>query len=334
MPRKRNNNKKKKNQPAFIGPKSYKATMRAQRPKKNAGIQVAVGMPPQKRPQEKSKRLPMIEGVCSVTDPFCLHARNSKWPDGQGGGTLAYQVRGHRQVSTLAHGGLLDFSFSSLPYGWLPNASYAAGVYTLNATYGQTPGSSYFASYADTYRITSWGIVIRNLLPASTASGFVTISKFNDVPTVSSTMVAGDAYGSDVTSYPLCAGFQVTVIGKPLGGTARNFGLQNTNSTELKNGWDVIKVEVIGASASASVIDIEYVYNVEFTLATANIGLHQFTKPDAPHATHTIAASSKVINSMSTIVEGGIEQAGEHFLKLASNAVEDIFSTGLAWLGI
>jgi hypothetical protein len=279
---------------------------------------------------EKANKLGAVESVCSITDPFCRKARLSKWPDGQGGGSVAYQLRGHKQISTYANGTTVVYVNGSLPYSYIEAASTVGG-YTLQGAYSLAPGSASFVTYADTYRITSWGIVVRNVLPALTAAGFITISKQSDTPAVSAVITSGEVFGSDVLSAPIAAGMQVVAIAKPLGGLARVFSAQNAGTTETK-GWEVMKIEIQGAPASATTIDIEFVYNVEFTLGAANIGFHQFAKPDAPHNPPAMTAASHVTNSISTLIEGGVEAAGKAVLTQAEATLTTLATRGFGML--
>jgi hypothetical protein len=294
---------------------------------------VADSMAVVRKPQgqmDKSAKLGAVESVCSITDPFCRKARLAKWPDGQGGGSVAYQIRGHQQFVSYANGTNVVYVAGGLPYGLIQAASTVGG-YTLQGAYSLVPGSPSFVTYADTFRITSWGIIVRNILPALTASGFVTISKQSDMPPVSAVIPSGEVFGSDVMSAPVSAGMQLSAISKPLGGLSRVFATQNTGTTETR-GWEVLKIELQGAPASLTCLDIEFVYNVEFTLAAANIGFHQFAKPDAPHNPTAITAASHVTNNISTLIEGGVEAVGKAVLSQAESTLTTLASKGMGWL--
>jgi hypothetical protein len=167
-----------------------------------------------------------------------------------------------------------------------------------------------------------------------TSSGYITVSKMSSIPPVSSAENGGVVFASEVRTASLVAGLQLSVISKPRGSASRSFVYQNS-TTSNEQAWDIIKLEISGAPATTNgVLDVELVYNVEFTLGEANVALHQFMKSETPSAPHVVAASTKVISSMGTIVEGGVEKIGSAILTKAATAVEDIFSSGLAFLGL
>jgi hypothetical protein len=300
----------------------------------NVGIRPAMSMQTNVVSKTNAKTLKgrLHEQVCSVTDPFCKGARMSKWPDGNNGASLAYQIRGHYPITNItAAAGNLVYVSGSLPYSFLVATSYAAGSYTMNSAFSTPSGSAPFISYAGTYRVTSYGIVIRNLLPAQTAQGYVTISKQGVMPSTGAVIASGDLFGSEVETHPLSAGFEVSVIGKPQA-QARLFLNQDTTTT--KNlGWDIIKVEIAGSVASATqTVDIEFFYNVEFTLNATNVGLHQFIPPAPVTSTKLAEAADATIGKLGSIATGGVEVVGSKVLSAVSTAVENIASDAFTWL--
>jgi len=304
-------------------------------PVNKSGLAPSMKKPPKLR-LEPARKKNIHEGICSITDPFCYHAKNAKLPDGQGGGTLAFQVRAHYSPGGITGAtGSITYCGANLPYGFLDATSYAAGNFTMLSVYSNVGGNvANFSAYAQMFRIVSWGIIVRNTLPALTAQGMITISKMSSMPPVSSVEAAMQETGSELTSYPICAGTEISVIGKPSGGSSKMFTAQNTTTTLPGVGWDVIKVEVSNTGVAATTIDIEFYYNVEIQLKEANVGLHQFIRPDAPSAPQTIAASTTVMSKMGSIIEGGAARAGKVVLSHAEDAVEEFLSSGMAWLGL
>jgi hypothetical protein len=266
------------------------------------------------------------ELVCSVTDPFCYKARLAKWPDGQGGGTLAMQVRGRQPLSPIGTSGGQWAQFTcDLPFSILVPASFAFPTWTLAANYS-TVNMADFVTYTGAYRIVTAGIVIRNTAPATTSSGTVLIPKLSKQYPISSTPSQGLMVGSEVQEFPVYPGMEISCIFKTSGNTSRSFVPQNT-STTIVNGsnWETIQVELLNSSVAnpAIALDIEYVYNVEIQLAPGSASLHEFVPPSAPHVPTVVTASSAVINKATTILEGGMKSAGEHIL----GKVEDFFSS-------
>lgn len=302
-----------------------------------SGLADAVTIPRQVRPaapRPKHGKTAMVEAVCAITDPFCPRAKNAKWPDGMGGNTLTMQSRIHRNIGTLANGGRLCYAGASLPFSFLQSTSTSAGNYTMTNLYEDMTVGSNFSSYVDTYRVVTWGVIIRNVLPALTASGYVTISRMTVMPPESSVIAEGQVVGGQVETHPLCAGSEIYIIGKPQGTGARAFNTKNTTTT-TDVGWEVLKIEISGGPTSAgSVIDLEFVYNVEFTLPLAQSALHGFTTPVAPVAPKAIEASQLVHSRANTIVAGGLEKVTGMVTKHAATAAEDILAGALGWLGL
>jgi hypothetical protein len=329
MPRNKKNNKKsnpnKKNQKSKAA--KAQADVKA-RPPYKSGANNRRSIMPRATSNTMSNSIKsskaVHEMVCSVTDPFCYKARLAKWPDGQGGGTLAMQIRGRAPLLNLgtAGGNLIQFA-GMLPYAYFNAASFATSTYTMSSTWF-TVAAPDFAVYASTYRIVTWGIIIRNVQPANTASGTVIIRKLTRPADTGTTQPQGSMYGSEVTEVPIYPGMETSVVAKPSGNVSRNFASQNVpNGSTTNTGWDFIQVEVLNNSGAAAtiVLDVEYVYNVEVTLFSTYQSMHEFIPPSAPANAVVTSAASAVINKASTIVEGGVKAIGSHVL----SKVEDFF---------
>jgi hypothetical protein len=274
------------------------------------------------------------EKVCAITDPFCQHARGARYPDGAGANTLAFQIRGHLAVNLITTSGqAVVYLLGSLPYNYIAGASFST-TYTLAAAYSQLPSTIAWAAYLSQYRITTAGVIIRNVLPALTAQGYMIISKQPTVPPVSSSINPGDVYGAEVETHTLYAGQEVSVMFKPTGSTSRAFSGGNSTTT-YNTGWDCIKIEVLDAplTSGLTVLDIEFFYNVEFSLNLANEGLNQFiSNPNNKAAPHAIQAASDTISSIGSIVKGGAEEAGAKVLDKVKSSVEDFLTGGFELL--
>lgn len=326
MPRKRQNkqNKKKKNPTTKQKLKKTQQDVRNRAPYTAGSATTRRSTMPTKGMGQLAKSV--HEQVCAVTDPFCYKARCAKWPDGQGAGTVAFQIRGRTTLGNVlavyTTGNMIQFT-GDLPYSNLTPTSATSTTFTMATNYNITAGTVDFVQYAAKYRIVSWGIIIRNVLPANSAQGTVIVRKISSQATPTQVINNASMYGSEVTEVPLYPGMECTVIAKTAGNTGRAFVAQNTNST-IVNGsnWDTIQVEILNGPTLPTCLDIEYVYNVEFQLTTGNLGLHQFVPPSAPSVPKIMAASTAVTNKATTIVEGGVKAIGQHVL----SQVEDFFS--------
>lgn len=260
--------------------------------------------------------------LCGVTNPFCSQAKNAKWPDGLGGQTLTMQIRLHAGVPTWDNGGNVWYVGASLPYSFIGTSAHP-GNYTLGTAYSNATTGSNFSTYASQYRIVSGGIIIRNMLPALTAQGFMTVSRLTNMPAPSSSIPGGVVEGSDIQTFPITSGMEIAMAFKPLGMMSRSFQSENTTTT-FSGGWDIIKLEIIGGPAGtgvSSIIDVEFVYNIEFTLEIAQTALHALITPTAPHVPKLATASSKLMDLVGHFAYQGVERLGAAFMEKSSEAL-------------
>lgn len=284
-------------------------------------------------PIPKAVKTSLHSAVCSITDPFCSHAKAAQYPDGQTGGSIAYQVKSLLVWQTTASGNAIAYLSGSLPYSLL-FGSYSAGNFTLNSTFSTIGGNMVdFTTYADKYRIVSWGVIARNILPATSAQGSLVISKINTMPTPGAIITAGTLLGSEVKVLPLCASAEYPVYSRPLGTNARAFGILNTNITDFEH-WETLKFEVIGGPGTSNAVSLEVVYNVEFTLRDIHVGLNQFLTTSKPQNLQAITVSSKIANTADTIFTKGLDAASKTISSFAMSALDSIMTEGLAFLAL
>lgn len=318
--KKKNNGKKKTSQAKQQSQQDIR-TRAPWAPGQNQRVAVKRGNPSQ------GARKSVHQKACGITDPFCIHARCAKWPDGQGAGTVAFQIRGRRQLSTgtlnYLNGALVQFT-GDLPYGLLATTSNDGSNWTMTTTYTDITVGTGFTTYADNFRIVSWGVIVRNVQPATNAQGTVIVRKLNKQLAVSATFANGNMYGAEVAEYPIYPGMEISVVAKTQGNSARTFVAQNTNTT-IVNGtnWDTIHVELVNAyNSTSTVCEIEYVYNVEFQTKPAQIAIHEFVPVSAPMQPQLVHAANTVMNKAASVMEGGVQKAGATIL----SHVEDFFS--------
>lgn len=314
-----------------------RAKAKAGRPKPTpSGVGNSVSMPRKPVPgpmRTLHGKTAISEAVCAITDPFCPRAKNAKWPDGMGGNTMTMQIRYHRIVNSFGYGGTLSYCSAQLPYAYLPYGTYASPNFTMNTAYDNVTAGTNFTTYADTYRVVTWGVIIRNLQPALSASGYVTISRITTMPAEGTVIPAGQVNGAQVETHPIFAGQEVHIIGKTQGTSSRVFTPQNTTTTTT-TGWEIIKIETSGVPLNSPILDIEFVYNVEFTLPESQTALHQFVQPVVPAAPKAIEAANVVHSRINSVVAGGVDKVGTLVMKSAGNVVEDILAGALGWLGL
>lgn len=297
---------------------------------KKAGVKPGVKMRTHPIKEQIARHPAFKEAVCAITDPFCYRARNAKYPDGRGGGTLAMQIRGHSTMSTgttnYLSGSIAVFQ-GCLPFAQISGSTNNGTTWTLAAGYGNITGATNFTTYCNTYRIVSWGVVVRNLLPAQTAQGYIIIRKLSKAPAGGATITNANTYGSEVVTYPVYAGQEIAVVSKPSGVDSTSFQAQNFTNT-VTPGWDCICIELVGGPSTVNALDVEFVYNVEMTLADSQSTLHEFIPPDAGPNQKVTQVASHIQSKVSSVVEGGIDKFGAHVLQkvetLGMDALEGI----------
>jgi hypothetical protein len=201
------------------------------------------------------------------------------------------------------------------------------------------PGSTPLTTYGGNYRVVTAGVIIRNMLPALTASGYVIINRLGSAPALSATVTNGNTYAVDSATHPLVAGMEIPVIFRPSGSGSRAFQAQNTSGSQLTGEWDFLSIEVVGAPINtASVLDIEFVYNLEFELLNTYNSLQAILPSSAPSSglTRQIADSaSKAVGSLAHTSVNAFTAAAARYIgsKLASMGGPVTRGAGMLMLG-
>jgi hypothetical protein len=263
-----------------------------------------------------------VRGVCSVTDPFCPAAKNSKWPDGTAGNTLTSQFRGNVTVSSGVNGtGLINFA-AAAPFGYLPTASVTGTAGVLAATFTAYQTGSMLATYGAEYRIVSMGVIARCIASATSASGYATFGTSGPVAT-GTTVTFGSELYDEVHMKAIQPGMEFAWISQPRGTTAREFRSLSTNSTATSNDWSTLMVEISGATASTAMMNFEWYVNVEW-IANINTAITTLAKPNPPKSSAAESATSSVHSTLGSFVEGGVKQVEDAIAAHASNALSSL----------
>ena len=110
--------------------------------------------------------------ICAITDPFCNASDGSKWPDQASGRTLAWRMEYFANISTNAdgHGAVI---FSPDPKtGYSAAATWTGQVInSINPTVTYPGWSNFAAATGVQYRVVSFGVEARSILPAMSNQG-------------------------------------------------------------------------------------------------------------------------------------------------------------------
>lgn len=284
------------------------------------------------QPPQYGTRAKTHSAICSIIDPFCIHARGAQYPDGTGGPTIPMQLRGITTAAADGTTGTGAVVFVPNPqYPKLDAASHVGSTWTWNSSSGTPPlSNSFFTSNAFEVRIVSWGVVVRSQMTASTAKGSMIIQTLTQPP-YSGTYTSGTINTPYAQVHALSANTEVCWISQPLGPTARNFRPLSAYVNNLSDlDWTGLQIEVINSDTTTNIplLSIEVVMNVEFNLL-ANNGLNQVARPPPTQNKVAVTAANFALSKMSPYVEGGIQAAGRYLENIALGALKSLLPAPL-----
>lgn len=313
---------------------SFKAIANIPVPSQVSGVKLnVVKRKPVKTKGKQMQLMQHVHATCSILDPFCVHAKAAKRPDGMGANSITTQVRGVITISTSALGGAFFILSSGLGrYGWV-TGTLAAGDWTTGAAWNALTGSEIIQAHAKEIRIVSFGAVIRSIGSATSAQGFTIASSLAN-PRLSTPYSAGRVDYSESGLHSNAAGTEYQWISKPIGNKAHEFrDYATVTSTMTDFDWTSLALEISGGPVSLPVITVEWYYNVEFTLTEGtSTSLAQMVPPSKPSNKVAIAGQEKAQSSMSSFFTGTVEKATESLAKTASTALLDVMKEGMSWL--
>jgi len=277
---------------------------------------------------------------CSILDPFCIHAKGAKRPDGLGSQSIAYQIRETISIDTILTTGRARVNFvpGNGVYGY-GVSTYASPSFTTPATWTAFASSAFVSANAGEVRLVSFGVRLVSILSATAASGYVIIG-------TTTNSVVGNVQSQGRTNYvensirPLTSGFETAWISKPTGSTVHSFkpiSLVVNNMADFD--WTGLSVEIVGGpTASATPCLIAEVYmNVECVLNEnpgGTGGYAQLSPPAKPANPVATTVQAIVHSGMPSIFEGPIERAGKAIEAKAGTIVSDVLSGAMAFLGL
>jgi len=290
-------------------------------------------------PQKQQAKLGHVHRTCSMTDPFCVHARGAQRADG-GPPTIPYQLRGLLNVNadTTTGGQLMTF---------VPNPAFQYNLATASAGPPAiwTGGTAWLQAFTGTFlsttnvkeiRIVSFGVVLRCALSATNAKGSVIVSSVS-APVVSEVTPQGNMANQESQIHTVAAGSEITWISKPLGPSAHLFKqFAGFTSTYSDFDWTSLRIEIAGADTTnlALLYTAEFVMNVEFTMNGATSGMANLAKPPAAPSRTALAAADHVRAATPSFLAGGIEKIGRSIESYANKALDSMMSEGLMFLGL
>lgn len=136
----------------------------------------------------------LVEAACGLVNPFCPEARGSKYPDDSSVRTLPFTLQQEAVLGSDGAGFLGAFVLPTIAYSPLVTAAVAAPQ--INATFLDAPVVPVLTGTSK-FRIVSMGYKLRNIAPALTASGMISIRTFSQEDGSSGiTSTSGNTYSA------------------------------------------------------------------------------------------------------------------------------------------
>lgn len=318
-------------------PRTKRRSNNNKKKKRTPGRKAKVVALPQRLPISQEAKS-IATRVCSITDPFCVHAIGAKYPDSSSVPTLPFTFRGRYTASTNAAGNVgflllpgFDYQFASDTVVTTPPTIVPTNLLTLAA----------ITFVPSQYRIVTAGLRLRCIAPALTAQGMVRIRHFGN-PTGGSglTSINASSFNAALTAdIPLKDCLDVVIPLRRIGANATEFVRPtdtNTSSTVsgwVSPGWGAVSIYVDGGPASLAALDIEAIFNYELRFSDGDT-MNAVTTPATPIDNTVTQISSQITTGMKGGFLAGAEQFGRYVadkaLATATNFVAQRLGFGVA----
>jgi hypothetical protein len=329
MPRKKA--AKRRTKPAgFIGPL-------AKGEKRQGGV---AGLPQQRvinSSKQVAKHIPSTKknhtrSLCSILDPFCVHAKGARRPDGSSSSSMPYQVRQIVGIVTNATGKskyLLVPGFGIYGYA---SGTLTGTTWAMPAGWTSLGNGAFISTNGAEVRIVSFGVRVISVLPATTASGYAIFGTVPN-PAVSSGHEEGRVAYPEHTIRPLTAGMEFCWISKPNGAAAHSFKLVSLVTNNMSDfDWNGLSIEIAGGPNSTLCLMAEMFMNVEFSIKEGDSNLSAVVPPAIPANPVATMAQQVAHSKLPSFIEQPLASATKFLEQKASSVVDDVLSGAMAFL--
>jgi hypothetical protein len=204
--------------------------------------------------------------LIGLTDPFSAEAAVTRYPDQGSGKSMVQQSRLTTQLSTNAAGNAFICFNPRANFPEYVFTSAAGNVVTWPAAWTGDLSTNMLNTHGYTYRPTSMGIRISNLLSATASAGTIAIAKSGPP---SGTTTFDPSRFTSWDQHSLIHGGEWHVTSHPRSANAYDFRpVTDTagNTTAPDNNWESVYVAVQGTGVvSLPVVQVEVFINYEFT---------------------------------------------------------------------
>lgn len=278
---------------------------------------------PKKTPKVKKPKSRSIHHkiLCSITDPFCVHARGAKLPDESTVPSFPWQFK---TLFAVGVGGAGQANFIILANNYLgyhtaattPSASGAITFANFTAWTGASTATANFQSG----RIVSMGTTIYPTVSMSSAQGYLILK---EIPSFTSgtTFTNGSTETPNCRVVPVVPGRPISFIHRPQGPQSRLFNTFDSGSID-QEGFSSLHAELIGGPTSGSPLLVEVTVNLEVIPKQDNTVVSKLATPAAPHNPKVMAAQNAVMTKVGGFVEGAKETVGAYLANAATSALE------------
>ena len=266
--------------------------------------------------------------ICSLTDPFCVAAVGSKWPDYASAPTIPLHVDVLYTVATNAAGSACVTFTPVFPYGILQTALVGTAG-TNAANYVDLDGNltSYLSINAASYRVVNFGIEVIPIVATMTNQGYYIVAETVGARSPGGTLVSPSVQYPNVFVGGL-VGEKCAFISRPQGPNAATMKDLNLPGVTPDGSWSSVTVMVAGANASTPVLMVRVRANLEIEVGNNILYGTTATPPKSNSALLDITA--RVRDRMTPIIKGGAEVVEK---KVMSWATEALFQAGGAAIG-
>lgn len=269
----------------------------------------------------------IVHNVCGLTDPFCEHARGTKYPDSSSVKTLPFTSHFRRTLVSDASG------FANAAF--LPQ--YSTNAYVTSFTAVGNSVTAWNAFTASTpiagvngYRIVSAGVKIRHIVSPLNSAGMIYIRQFPSETAASLDVV-------DTTTYNCSSSLDVAVQDAKevcciLQHTSQmpqvfyNVVGDNLSWANISmKGFTLLTIGISGAPASTPMLDLEFFVHYELAFDD-NTALGQVATPSVSASPVLTAAASAVTSTIVPMVNKSAEAFGKALFNKALTAVASYYA--------
>jgi hypothetical protein len=287
----------------------------------------------------KGARLGHHATVCSITDPFCIHARGAQYPDG-GPPTITIPLKAFFDIAAYSTTGRTKVTFLANPaypaLWWSVNGGTTWDVSATGTAVSWN--NSLLSTYAKEIRITSFGIQFRSMMTANTAKGVILVTNELAPPTLGSTLTPFSIMMGETATFNLGANTEFSWVAKPQPSAKLFRPYSDFTNVQTNLDWSGVTVEVVGGDTTSMIqyLSAELFMNVEFTLQSAigstGTGLAQLTRYPPPPNPVAQRAADVVYNKTPAILDAVAGKASDYLSRMAMNALEDVGKMALTFL--